>query len=73
MIESWMRADPLMAILLDRGERSEFAYEVVERVSWLVLGGMSELAAIDSVLGYVPHALRASLEPQPPPSPKEAL
>lgn len=62
MIEKWMRADPLMSLLLNRGEGAEHSFEVVERVGFLVDGGMSELAAIESALGYVPHEIRFSLE-----------
>lgn len=62
MIEKWMRADPLMSLLLNRGEGAEHSYEIVERVAVLVEAGTPELDAIESALGYIPHSERERLD-----------
>jgi len=62
MIEPWMRADPLLSLLIDRAKGdpggTERAFETVERIAVLTADGTDELAAIEAVMRYVPHAER---------------
>ena len=59
---AWLKADPLAAVLIRRGESREFTYDVVEQVARRTADGEDELTAILEVLQYVPHEVRAAVE-----------
>lgn len=64
-IPPYLRADPLSDILIRRGESSADSYEVAERAAIMQHdGGLSEMEAIESALGYIPLGIRAELEKQ---------